>query len=217
VGDGAEGSFELFVDRWSTSLFRTAYLLTGDRRAAADLLQETLVAARRRWELIGPDDRLPVLRRLLVTRHTGWRSRLWLGDLFASTPALATLRWPAPPPVREERDELTAALGRLAPRTRAVLVLRFGENLSAADTADLLGCATATVTDATDRGLEELDSTGSRLGRHLAERAGAVSADPAEVLTAALDGAATQRGHRLALGMLAAVLIGVALLVVLSV
>ncbi len=146
-------SFDGFVEARSGRLLRTAFLLTRDWGLAEDLLQTVLAKAWFAWGRIETDPEAYV-RRALVTTYTSWWRRNWRGE----TPAELLPERPAPDVLREidERDAVWAALGRLAPRQRAVIVLRFYEDLSEAETAAVLGCSVGTVKSQTSRALERL-------------------------------------------------------------
>jgi RNA polymerase sigma-70 factor (sigma-E family) len=149
-----EAAFEAFVAERSGDLLRTAVLLTRDRHHAEDLVQTALVKAYRRWSRIDGSDPYPYVRRLLVTSAASWR-RLRGTQEIVSLPA----HDPAGPDETEafaERDRMTEALATLPPRMRAVLVLRYSEDLSEAATAEALGCSIATVKTQTNRGLARL-------------------------------------------------------------
>lgn len=148
-----ESAFEAFVAARSGELFRTAVLLTRDRGHAEDLLQTALVKAYRRWGRITGDP-YPYVRRVLVTTAAGWW-RLRSTQEIVSLPA----HDPAAPDAADafaERERMTEALATLPPRMRAVLVLRYTEDLSEASTAELLGCSVHTVRSQTVRGLARL-------------------------------------------------------------
>jgi RNA polymerase sigma-70 factor (sigma-E family) len=157
VGDG---SFETFVAERSTTLLRTAYLLTGDRGHAEDLLQTALIKAYRHWGRIDHDDPTAFVRRVLVTTHASWRRLSRVSEFVSASPLLSgTSGLPGfaqPTSDLGERDEMTAALATLPPRMRAVLVLRYWEDLSEAGTAEVLGCSVNTVKTHTSRGLARL-------------------------------------------------------------
>jgi DNA-directed RNA polymerase specialized sigma24 family protein len=227
------GSFEAFVAERSAALLRTAYLLTGARGPALDLLQTALIAAYRRWDGIADgEEATAFVRRELVAAHTGWRRRLWMGDLLADSPLLAgTAGLPGfgrPTADVGPRDEMTAALVRLPPRMRAALVLRYGEGLSEAATADALGSPVERVRTQTRLGLTRLrgllDEMGAasqedgalvaRLCHALAVRSADVSAAPDDTHERVLDGARAQRRHLAGLVALAAFVLIVLLLVV---
>jgi RNA polymerase sigma-70 factor (sigma-E family) len=154
MGARDETGFEEFVAARSGELLRLALLLTGDRGHAEDLLQTALVKAYRRWGRIGGDDCSPYVRRILVTSAASWR-RLRATKEIVSVPA----HDPATPDPSEdvaERERIKAALATLPRRMRAVIVLRYGEDLSEAATAEALGCSVFTVRSQTQRGLARL-------------------------------------------------------------
>lgn len=145
-------SFEQFVRDRSTSLAQTAYLLTSDLHHAQDLLQTALAKAATRWDRL--DDAEAYVRRVLYTQAVSrWRR---LGRRPAETLT-------DNPPHRgvhgvdvETKLVLRQALGRLTPRQRAVLVLRFYEDRTEAETARMLGCAVGTVKSQTRAALSRL-------------------------------------------------------------
>ena len=149
-----DDAFEAFVAARSHELMRTAVLLTRDRGHAEDLLQTALVKAYRRWNRIDGDDRYPYVRRILVTTAASWR-RLRVTQEIVSLPAYEAST-PDATEAFADRHRMAAALGTLPPRMRAVLVLRYVEDLSEAGTAELLGCSVHTVRSQTVRGLARL-------------------------------------------------------------
>jgi RNA polymerase sigma-70 factor (sigma-E family) len=149
-----ETGFEEFVAARSADLLRTAVLLTRDRGHAEDLLQTALVKAYRRWNRISNEDPYPYVRRILVTSAASWW-RLRTTQEIVSLPAV-DLAAPDETDRLAEREHMTAALAELPPRMRAVLVLRYTEDLSEAATAELLGCSIHTVRSQTVRGLARL-------------------------------------------------------------
>ena len=216
-------TFDEFVAERATAMLRTAYLLTGDRGSARDLLQTALIAAdRHRDRFADPAEATAFVRRELVAEHTSWRRWLRLGDLLSESPVMAgaagfpgfPARRPADP---GPQDEFSAPLAQLPPRVRAALVLRYAEGASGADTAAALGRPIEEVAIDTARGLDRLGTDGARLGRVLTERAQSTTAVPDEVRASTREGAQAQRNHRLALLVLAAVLIAIALIVVVTV
>jgi RNA polymerase sigma-70 factor (sigma-E family) len=150
----AADDFREFVVARSPALLGTAYLLTGDRGAAEDLLQVTLLKAYRHWSRIraAGNPEAYVRRAMSNQRISWWRRR----RVVESDRALPDL--PAGDGVAsvEQRDELWRALQLLPPRTRAVLVLRYWEDLPEADTARILGCSVGTVKSLASRGLRRL-------------------------------------------------------------
>ncbi|CAA9280796.1 MAG: hypothetical protein AVDCRST_MAG57-3807 [uncultured Blastococcus sp.] len=148
-----EAAFEAFVAARSAELLRTAVLLTRDRGHAEDLLQTALVKAYRRWGRISGDP-YPYVRRVLVTTAASWW-RLRSTQEIVSLPAFD----PGSPDgtaAVDERERIADALATLPPRMRAVLVLRYTEDLGERATAELLGCSVNTVKSQTVRGLARL-------------------------------------------------------------
>lgn len=151
----ARADFEAFVSERSTALLRTAYLLTGDRGHAEDLLQTALIKTYRHWDrLTNREDPSAFVRRVLVTTHAGWRRRMRISEFVSETPLLRGAEQPGIDV--GERQAMAAALAQLPPRMRAVLVLRYWEDLSEAGTAEVLGCSVNTVKTHTTRGLARL-------------------------------------------------------------
>jgi RNA polymerase sigma-70 factor (sigma-E family) len=147
-------SFPDFVVRQQHSLLRLAFLLAGDRGHAEDLVQTALMKTYRHWDrVVGRGDPSAYVRRALVTTHTSWRRRAWHREQ-------PTGRLPdevaghGDPPDRDE--ELGRALAALPPRMRATVVLRYYEDLSELQTAQLMGCSESTVNTQAARGLARL-------------------------------------------------------------
>jgi RNA polymerase sigma-70 factor (sigma-E family) len=151
ASDVARQELAQFVEVRYADLLRTAYLLTGSPDAAEDLVQTCLLKAMARWEQIA--DPMAYLRRAMVNdRVSRWR-RLRRELLRADPPDFAVPD--ATIPVAE-RALVLAALRRLPVRMRAVLVLRYWEDLSEAETARLLGCSVGAVKSQASRGLARL-------------------------------------------------------------
>jgi RNA polymerase sigma-70 factor (sigma-E family) len=157
MGRADDEDFRGFVAARSPALLRTAYLLTGDRGLAEDLLQSALAKAYRHWgRLSASGSPEAYVRKVLLNERRSWWRRagnrqLVLGDV----PERGGRDEPA---AVDERDALWRALLKMPPRTRAVLVLRYWEDLSEADTAELLGCSTGTVKSLASRGLRRLQT-----------------------------------------------------------
>jgi RNA polymerase sigma-70 factor (sigma-E family) len=142
---GADDGFVEFVSaRWSR-LFRLAYLLTGDRTNAEDLLQSAMERTYARWGRVSRMDAPEAYVRKLMTnvvisarRRPSWRHE-WLRDDFPERPL------PSPDSDVVDHAVLWPLVCALPERQRAVIVLRFYEDLSEADTADVLGCAVGTI------------------------------------------------------------------------
>jgi RNA polymerase sigma-70 factor (sigma-E family) len=139
-----EADFEAFVVSRGYALLRFAYLLTGDRYLAEDLTQEALVRAHRRWSSIERADPEPYLRKAIVRQYLSWRRRRSSTEtVLADLPDRPDQSQPTDQVV--ERDEMWSLL-RTLPRTqRAVLVLRYYEDLADADIGEVLGCSVSTV------------------------------------------------------------------------
>jgi RNA polymerase sigma-70 factor (sigma-E family) len=139
VSAGRE-DFEGFVAARYGALLRTAYLLTGDHHDAEDLLQQTLVKAVGAWGRIQGDPE-PYVRTILVRQNVSrWRSRRWREVTTDFPPDMAVVEDGS-----EDRVALQRALVALAPRQRAVIVLRYYDDLTEAQTADALGISVGTV------------------------------------------------------------------------
>lgn len=136
-----EAAYEEFVRACTPSLSRTAHLLTGDGHLAEDLLQHALIQVARHWERIRGHPEA-YARRILATQNISWwRAR-------RRRPEVALETWhdrPAPAPDRTLGVDILAALAQLTPRQRTVLVLRYAEDLTETQVADLLGIRPGTV------------------------------------------------------------------------
>jgi len=164
-----DGSFAEFVAVRGTALLRTALLMCASRQDAEDILQTALEKAYRHWGRLDADsDPEPYVRRILVNLVIS-RARRWkvLREIHvAKPPEVAT----APETHAVElRDALMEELRKLGPRQRAVLVLRYWEDLSEKETAEVLGCSVGTVKSQSSRGLARLRE---RLGANLALQRG---------------------------------------------
>jgi RNA polymerase sigma-70 factor (sigma-E family) len=148
--------FEDYVASRFRALCRLAYLLTGDWAEAEDLVQEALVRCERRWRTISADDPHAYVRRAVVNGAANWRRRR-RAELPLAEDVLTAGDHTA---ITDARLMLVAALRRLPMEQRQVLVLRFFEQLSEAETAHALGIAAGTVKSRTSRGLDALRSAG---------------------------------------------------------
>lgn len=150
---GGQG-FDSFVTSSLPALLRFGHVLTGSAQEAEDLVQEALAKCLRRWRRVSVDDPVAYVRRVMVNTHlTRWRrwgARVRLGEVPEHAADDARLRR------SEERDELFRALGELTPRQRAVLVLRYLEDLPDPAIAAMLGCRPSTVRSQAARGLAAL-------------------------------------------------------------
>jgi RNA polymerase sigma-70 factor (sigma-E family) len=151
----AEESFREYVNARFAALVRAAYLLTGDRHLAEDLVQTTLIRVASRWErLTAVGDPDAYVRRVLYTQHvSAWRRRRapassYLPSRDATHPDFANQV--------AVSQAVRHALARLGPRQRAVLVLRYFEDLSETRVAEVLGCSVGTVKSQARDGLARL-------------------------------------------------------------
>jgi RNA polymerase sigma-70 factor (sigma-E family) len=149
-----EASFEEFVAARSDDLLRIAVLLASDLGHAEDLLQTALVKAYRRWNRIDGEGPYPYVRRILVTSAASWR-RLRATQEIVMLPA-HDVPGPDSTDGYAQRQHVADALATLPSRMRAVLVLRYFEDLSEAATAEALGISLATVKSQAARGLARL-------------------------------------------------------------
>lgn len=148
-----EPDFETYVAARRTALLRTAYLLTGDLHGAEDLLQVALAKILPHWRRIA-DRPEPYLRQVMSRESISrWRSRRWRETTMSPFPDNAvTDSGPAP----ESRLVLLRALAVLPARQRAVIVLRYYEDLTERETARLLGISVGTVKSHTRDALSSL-------------------------------------------------------------
>jgi RNA polymerase sigma-70 factor (sigma-E family) len=149
--------FDEFVAAHVDDLLRTAYLIVWDETEAEDLVQECLLKIARRWARIrGMQQPQAYARRILVNlAFDGARGRTRRrGELELGIDAGVSIVDPLP--ALDTRAELIDALGRLPARQRAVLVLRYFNDLTEAQVAEVLGCSPGTVKSSASRGLARL-------------------------------------------------------------
>lgn len=150
----AEQEFREFVVATSAALMRLAYLLTGgDQHAAEDLLQVALAKTAARWGSVEYPDRY--VRQVMYRQQvSSWRLRWRRRETQVALVPDATRHDDAP--AVDLKLTVRGALARITPRQRAVLVLRFFEDLPEAEVARLLGCSVGTVRSTTHRSLARL-------------------------------------------------------------
>jgi RNA polymerase sigma-70 factor (sigma-E family) len=153
------GLGELYV-RHADAAVRLAYLLTGDMALAEDLVQDAFVRlAGRLVHLRDPGAFDAYLRRTVVNlANSHFRRRKVERAYLQRAKGSVEVHAAAPGGERtvEDRDEVWGALRRVTARQRAALVLRFYEDLSERQVADILGCRPGTVKSLVSRGLETL-------------------------------------------------------------
>nr|WP_269091070.1 SigE family RNA polymerase sigma factor [Actinopolymorpha cephalotaxi] len=147
-----EDAFDAFVRGRMSDLLRFGHMLTGNADAAADLVQDALERTLAAWPRVrNRDDPEGYVRRTMVNRNVSvWRRRRreYLTDEVPESGQHLD------PPLPDQ--ELQAAMDSLPRRQRAVLVLRFAEDLSERQTADMLGCSVGTVKSQTSKALAKL-------------------------------------------------------------
>jgi RNA polymerase sigma-70 factor (sigma-E family) len=149
--------FREFVLARGASLLRLAYLLTGDHSTAEDLLQTALLRAYRHWARVCSADVPDIyVRRILVNQRVSMWRRRRVDELPVAEPDRLVTGGCDESAGIAERDRLWRALHRLPPRTRAVIVLRYWQDMSETATAELLGCSVGTVKSLSSRGLGRL-------------------------------------------------------------
>lgn len=169
VRDQRVENLEEFLAQRGQALLRTAVLLTGSVEAGEDLLQSAIERLLRRGRRLDGDPE-GYLRRTLCNlatdgyrRQGRWRRKLLILQAETRAPADATAEV-------DLRDALVRLLVQLPPQQRTVLVLRYWEQLSGAETAKLLGCSEDAVKSAASRGLRrlrELAGSWQYAGAHL--------------------------------------------------
>jgi RNA polymerase sigma-70 factor (sigma-E family) len=151
-----DAAFVAFVDRRARQHVRAAALLTGDWHTAEDLVQTCLVKLYRAWPRL--DSRVDLdayLRRMVVNTHRSWWRARWRREAPVA-------RVPDRVGEADGQDgharaaDVRQALRALPARQRAVLVLRFYDDLPVAEVADLLGCSAGAVKTHTHRGIRKL-------------------------------------------------------------
>lgn len=155
-------TFEEFIATRLTDLLRHAAVLTGDRDLAQDIVQEVLARAQVKWRRITHADSPDAyVRRMIINEYLSWR-RSWasrnvhaVGERLA---AIGDARRVGRDHAQDvvESDELWRRLATLPRKQRAVLVLRYYEQLDDAAIADLLDCAPVTVRSNASKALKSL-------------------------------------------------------------
>jgi RNA polymerase sigma-70 factor (sigma-E family) len=152
-----DGSFEDYVVARGDVLLRFAYVLSGDRYLAEDLVQEVLARVHGRWRRMATVEQPDAyLRTAIVRQFLSWRRRRSSGETPTGRlpePSTSTVDTPTSQAARDEMWRLLATLPR---RQRAVLVLRFYEDLPDESIAEVLGCRQTTVRVHASRGLARL-------------------------------------------------------------
>jgi RNA polymerase sigma-70 factor (sigma-E family) len=169
VRERHEAAFHDFVAARSSSLFRTAFLVMGDYQLAQDLLQESLVKTYVAWprlrDVAGAE---AYVRRVVVTTSISWRRR----RSFHERPVelLPEVVVADSADVVVGQADLWTQIHALPPRQRAAVVLRYCEDLSEAQTSELMGCSVGSVKRHASHGLAKLrDRMGAQLTEPVAD------------------------------------------------
>jgi len=150
------GRLEELYARHVPTTIGFAYLLTGDHAEAEDLVQEAFIrVVGRLRHLRVPDAFDAYLKRTVVNLHTSRLRHLRVERAYAEREGPRSSP-PVAPHAIEERDAVWRALDRLPPRQRTAIVLRYYEDRSERETADLLHCSVAAVKSLTARAIETL-------------------------------------------------------------
>ncbi|MDT0202050.1 SigE family RNA polymerase sigma factor [Nocardioides sp. AE5] len=154
-----DAEFSAWMAARQPALLRTAYLLTGEHHGAEDLLQVTLAKVYLTWQKVREREAIDgYARRIMVNENNSLWRRAWKRREHSSSEV------PEWVPVHDTYDEgrsgqLWELVKTLPPKQRAAVVLRYYEELSEAETADVLGCSVGTVKSQTSRALATLRST----------------------------------------------------------
>lgn len=146
--------FAEFVAARGQALHRTAFLLTSDWALAEDLVQTALARAYPRWNRIQADDPEAYLRRVLVNTWSSWWRRKWRGEV--PTSEMRETATQDEYAAVDRRDAVRNALARLPKRQRAVVVLRFHEDMTEAQVAAAIGVSVGTVKSQAAKALAKL-------------------------------------------------------------
>ncbi len=155
-GGSRDEEFSAYLHARRAALLRTAYLLTGDAHLAEDIVQTSLAKLYLAWDRVRDHGQLdPYVRRIMVNETTSWWRRAWRRREHS------TDRLPDTEGYHDRYDDglgadLWAAVHTLPPRARAVVVLRYYEQLTEAETAAELGISVGTVKSQCSRALAAL-------------------------------------------------------------
>jgi RNA polymerase sigma-70 factor (sigma-E family) len=159
-----EDEFRVFVAAQGRPLFSLAFLLTRDRGAAEDLVQNAFAATYARWPQLREQSPVAYARRVVANGSTDRWRRTRGRELLTESPP-EDYADPADDAVAE-RDAVLHALDDLTAQERRVVVLRFLCDLSEADTAETLGIPRGTVKSVTSRAVAKLRTSPHLAGRN---------------------------------------------------
>lgn len=147
--------FDDFVILNGHELLRLALMLSGQPEPAEDLVQTVLVKAYRRWDVVAAAERpIAYVRTMLVREHISWRRRMASREIIGAVPDVK-----APSNPMDEVDarvEMWSLMATLPRMQRTVLVLRYYEDMSDKQIAEIMGCADGSVRSNASRGIQNL-------------------------------------------------------------
>jgi RNA polymerase sigma-70 factor (sigma-E family) len=151
--------FDDFVASNSRRLLRSAWLLTGNWSSAEDLVQIALLSTWRRWDQVELELPFAYTRRVLVNSYLSGRRRRWRDEWSVAEVPETAGSYADDLAGADLRESLRSALAALPSKQRAAVVLRYFEDLSEPQTAQLLGCSVGNVKSQTSRALAKLRVT----------------------------------------------------------
>ncbi len=158
--------FREFVLARQQALMRAAYLLTGDAHLAEDLLQSVLIKVVGKWPKLSKNGNPEAyVRKALVNQYISWRRRPRPESPSADPPE----RGASYDEAALDRIVLRQALAKLTPKQRAVIVLRFWEDLTETQAAETLGCSVGTVKSQVHHALARLRALAPELAHLLSD------------------------------------------------
>lgn len=151
-----EDEFTEFVAAALPGLLRFGHVLTGNAAAAEDLVQTALGRSLRAWRLRRIEDPRAFVRKVMVNSYASWHRRHGGREWAAAEPGGRGVITEDPACRVDDRDAVWRALQELPPRQRAVIVLRYYEDLTEAEIAAVMGVSAGTVKSQAARGLRRL-------------------------------------------------------------
>lgn len=151
----SEDEFAEFVAGALPRLLRFGLVLTGDPAAAEDLVQTALGRSWRAWRLRKIDDPQAFVRKVMVNSYASWYRRLGSREVVTARPGDRMIVEDEARCI-DDRDVIWRALRMLPPRQRAVIILRYYEELSELEIAAVMGTSAGTVKSQAARALRRL-------------------------------------------------------------
>lgn len=172
--DEVASDFESFVRTRQRSLLRSAFMLTGDQHLAEDLVQSALTRTHQSWaRLTDPANAEAYTRKVMYHLQVSWWRRNRVAESVTDTsPEPRPTGRPGEATGLTNRMTIQGALLKLSTKQRAVLILRFFEDRTEAETAETLGIAIGTVKSQTAKALARLRAVAPELAQLYAARAG---------------------------------------------